>query len=161
MKNWKILDHAAIFIALALISSFVQAAQEISPIDERLNKAISANSAMAMKSFSNLSGEKFDYSKKSVAWVSGFIDRNRSEPPGNLVDVIGSYLGEAIVHTYKGKWVTFQNMPAVQLRQNFVVFPFSKVHKQFENGAEDSISSFFVAIPALLADWEAENASNK
>ncbi len=70
-------------------------------------------------------------------------------------------MGEAVVHTYNGQWVTFQGMPAVQVRPNFVVFPFSKVHKHFENGAEDSIGYFFTAIPSVLVKWEEENASNK
>ncbi len=131
------------------------------PLTQDVQVSIETNTTLAVASFSKLSGYNFDYSKKSIEWLNGFIERNSTEEPGTLVDVVGSYLGEAIVKTYNGKWVLFNGVPAVELGENLVVFPLSKVEKHFVNGPEDSVLAFYNAIPELKSEWSAKNASNQ
>lgn len=126
----------------------------ISAISPDLMHAIAANAEMVKKETGTLAKNEITYSEDSVRWVSGFIDRNRDGDPAGLVDTIGSYLGEAIISNYGGKWIIFDGQPAVEIKPDFVVFPFSKVAKHFENGQEDSIGRFFSALPELIEAYD-------
>ena len=151
-----------VFILLLSHAFFAHSADlQVTPLEQKLIIAITENSAMAMNTFSELSGTDFNYSEQSVVWLGNFINRNRSSEPGQLVDVIGSYLGEAIIHKYNGKWVSFNGEPAVELKKDLVVFPFGKVEKHFVNGSEDSIAALFKAMPSIIKEFEAKDTSNK
>ncbi|MEI9899059.1 MAG: hypothetical protein WDN31_01880 [Hyphomicrobium sp.] len=58
-----------------------------------------------VRELAHASGMQFGYDQESVAWVEGFIERQRAEFPDTsrgLVSVLGSYLGEAIIEAVPG-----------------------------------------------------------
>lgn len=125
-------------------------------ISAELRAEIDTNTRMAVERFSRQSGRAFDYSVDSVAWLAAFIERNRRQDPGRMAEVIGAYLGEAMVQTYDGRWVSIDGVPAVELADGFVAFPVARVQSNFRNGPDDSILTYFKAIPEMLAEWQAE-----
>ncbi len=88
-------------------------------------------------------GRAFGYTRESVKWVDNFIERQRThgydEAVENLIQVIGSYLGESIIHVYGGTWKEWNNIVGVFFDDGNpnanAVFPFNKVQKQFRDGA--------------------------
>jgi len=112
---------------------------------------IRANAQLVVDRLSSISGlnTRFGYNHASVKWVDGFIERRRSTENINssgtamLIQVLGSYLGECVIHTYGGTWKEKDGQWAVFFDDANGVFPFNKVRKQFQNGHEDSILSFF------------------
>ena len=96
------------------------------------------------------------YNRESVEWLDGFIERARSTANASsdgiekLVEVLGSYLGECVIHTYGGTWKEREDEWGVFFDDSNAVFPFNKVRKQFKNGGEDSILSFFEIIPEVF-----------
>jgi hypothetical protein len=114
----------------------------------------------AVSRFASLSefGAKFEYDRKSVTWVEEFIEQQRlrkditADDIEGLVEVIGAYLGECVIHTYGGAWREHNGTWGVFFNDSNAAFPFSKVRKQFDNGVGggDSILSFFDVIPQVL-----------
>jgi hypothetical protein len=101
----------------------------------------------------------FGYNHESVKWVEQFIEQQRSPADvaantiAKLTQILGSYLGECIIHTYSGAWRQRDNQWGVFFDESNAVFPFNKVGKQFQNGLAggDSILSFFELIgPVIL-----------
>ena len=120
---------------------------------EELGK-IRANADLAIEQFGPASGQTgFGYTPESVKWVEGFIERQRVREDASpefvrgLVNVIGSYLGECIIRCHGGRWTRDQDGWFVAFDARNAVYPFSKVEKQFANGREDGIHSFFTLIP--------------
>lgn len=104
-----------------------------------------------------LSGFEFGYDAESVAWLDGYIERQRArdditqELIESLVSVFGSYLGECVINCYGGYWENEDGQWRVSFNSHNAVYPFGKVRKQFQNGHEDSIKSFFEVIPVVFA----------
>lgn len=115
---------------------------------------IRANAQLVIDRFSQLSElhTPFGYNRKSVEWLDGFIERARSTANitsaeiAKLVQILGSYLGECVIHAYGGTWKEQEGQWGVFFDDSNAVFPINKVHKQFQNGGEDSIPSFFEVI---------------
>jgi hypothetical protein len=65
-----------------------------------------------------------------------------------LVQLIGSYLGECVIHCYGGVWRWREGDWGVFFNDSNAAFPFIKVRKQFHSGIDDgeSILGFFDAI---------------
>ena len=103
-----------------------------------------------------VSGFAFGYDAQSVAWLDGYIERQRGRPDttpelvNGLVNAFGSYLGECVIKCYGGYWEGDAGQWRVSFDSENAVYPFSKVRKQFQNGPEDSIKSFFEAIPIVF-----------
>lgn len=104
-----------------------------------------------------VSGFDFGYDLQSVVWLDGYIERQRArdditqELVDGLVNVLGSYLGECVINCYGGYWENEDGQWRVSLDGDNAVYPFAKMRKQFQNGTEDSIKSFFEVIPILFA----------
>jgi hypothetical protein len=118
---------------------------------------IRANAELVVEQFGGVSGlDHFGYDAPSVQWVEGFIERQRVRADvdprfvDQMVSVLGSYLGECIIRTYGGQWSLGEEGWRVEFDPKNAAFPFAKVEKQFANGAEDGISSFFTAIPLII-----------
>jgi hypothetical protein len=115
------------------------------------HEAILANSSLVIEMLGPLSGlgTQFGYNRDSVMWVEGFIERQRlrsdveAEGRERMIQILGSFLGECIIHTYGGEWREADGTWGVFFDASNAVFPFSKVSKQFANGRErgDSILS--------------------
>ena len=97
-----------------------------------------------------------DYDTKSVKFVEEFIERQRnnfdSEQRKGLVNSIGSFVGQCVIKNYGGHWQVDQDTQAVcvALDDKNKIFPFAKTAKQFENGLEDSVYSFYTIIPTVF-----------
>lgn len=135
--------------------------------DPRLSM-IRANAALVVAELGPLSGFDFGYDAKSIAWVDGYIERQRqrmsdADAVSSLVSVIGSYLGEAVIKSAGGHWGLHERDElGVVFDNGDWCFPFSKVAKQFAAGAEadgESILSFFNVSTQLIASGETRVAS--
>jgi hypothetical protein len=122
-------------------------------------KNLRANARLAIEQFGPLYGDGFGLDAASVAWVDGFIERQRIRPEfsspesqAGLVGVIGSFLGEAIIAAYGGEWVQSEHGLGVRTIGGIVAFPFAKVQKQFANGSADSTRSMFTVLPVIAAN---------
>jgi hypothetical protein len=123
-------------------------------------ETIRENAKTAVNRFGSLSklGAEFGYNHQSVAWVEEFIEHQRlqkditGDDAEELVQLIGSYLGECVIHTYGGAWREYDGTWGVFFNDSDAAFPFSKVRKQFDNGVSggDSILSFFEVIPQVI-----------
>lgn len=107
-----------------------------------------------------------DFDVKSVEFVEGFIERNRGAfvkgESSGLVNSIAAFLGKCIIENYGGDWDmdADSNAICVAFDAGNKIFPFAKVAKQFENGTEDSVHSFFELIP-LVFKLESLNLTGK
>jgi hypothetical protein len=124
-----------------------------SALSAKAQEAIEKNAALVRRTMPDVAGIPFEYDEASVEWLDGYIDRMRGQfgdEPGRLSQVLASYIGESIRRKYGGRWVDVDGSIGVEIRTDFIVFPFNKVDKQFENGPEDSALSFYRSIPVLL-----------
>ena len=124
-----------------------------------MEEQIKANAEMVVQQLQPLSGIEFGYTRESVEWLEGYIERLRSsgefesdELRHNLTNMFGCFLGECIVRCYGGQWEQQEGTWCVAFDDENAACPFAKVAKQFENGLEDGIASFFKAIPILFKD---------
>lgn len=96
------------------------------------------------------------YDADSVKFIEGFIERNKSnfdkEESKGLINSLGSFLGQCIIENYGGQWQPDNEIGSVAIMfdDNNKAYPFSKVSKQFDNGLEDSVYSFYTAIPRIF-----------
>jgi len=99
---------------------------------------------------------KLKYNAESIKFLEGFIERNKAnfnqEDAKGLINSIGSFLGQCIIENYGGHWErdSETGIVAVGFDDKNKAFPFAKVSKQFENGLEDSIYSFYTIIPTIF-----------
>lgn len=119
-------------------------------ISEDIRARIRANAALTIEKLSELRGEAFCYDLASVTFLEGYLERLRQSDLAettrdNLVSVLGSYLGEALLDQAAGAWVETEFGPAVRFANGAQAFPLSKIRKLFDNGLEagDSIASFY------------------
>jgi hypothetical protein len=128
-------------------------------------EAIHANAQLVLEQLGPISGlgEQFGYNLESLQYVEGFIERQRTRAGvdeatiDRWVQVLGSFLGECVIHTYGGEWRENQGRWGIffsEANDRNAAFPFAKVQKQFANGLEsgDSIVSFFRVLPVILKD---------
>jgi hypothetical protein len=97
-----------------------------------------------------------NYDIGSVKFVEEFIERQRNnfdgEQRNGLINSIGSFVGQCIIINYGGHWQVDQDTQSicVALDDKSKIFPFAKTAKQFENGLEDSVYSFYTIIPTVF-----------
>ena len=117
-------------------------------------EAIRANAQLVVTTMKVNSGVDLRFDAESVKWLDGYIERNRAtldaDTKEKLVDVLGAYLGEAMIRSYGGQWEKYQNTWCVSFGEKNKAFPFGKVAKQIRNGEGDSIYSFFTAVPVVM-----------
>ena len=127
---------------------------------ERLAQ-IKANVEFALQEFRELADKDVSLDADSVAWVEGFIESARGRyvgvdggVPSGLIGLIGSYLGEAISAETNGQWVEDEaGGLGVAFPNGDIVFPFTKVEKQFDMGVAggESILSFYTVAVSYIA----------
>jgi len=118
-----------------------------------------ANAELVIQQLRQASGiENFGYNAESVAWVDGFIERQRIRPDydqdaiNQISQTLGSFLGECVIACYGGEWQEQEGSWAVAFgNSGNAAFPFNKVRKHFVNGAGDSVLSWFETIPVIFA----------
>ena len=123
-------------------------------------EVIQENAEVLIKHFASHLDVELGYNSDSVKWLDGYIDRNRmeikEETKDKLIDIFGSFLGECIKKEFGGNWTFSENGFGIELPNKAMAFPFNKVSKQFLNGSEDSIYSFFTAIPFIMSELPAK-----
>lgn len=126
-----------------------------------MENEIRANAEMVGRELGKLSGKELGYTQEGVEWLEGYIERLRNsaefqdaEIRNKLTGMFGCFLGECIVRQYGGRWVQHEGVWCVAFSDDNMAFPFAKVAKQFENGLEDGILSFFSVIPVLFKGGE-------
>ena len=118
---------------------------------------IKANAELANQQFLEISDVEFGYNAPSVQWLDGYIERQRSRPESDdiqverLADVLGCWLGECIIACYGGDWAEIDGVWGVAFDESNTAFPLSKVKKHFQNGSSDSVLSFFETIPVVFS----------
>jgi hypothetical protein len=124
-------------------------------LDDQL-RGIRSNVEMAIANLGPDSGIDFGLNRESVEWVDGYIERQRSrmrpDEFGALPSVLGCFLGACIVEATDARWAhnDEHGWGIVFPSQNWA-FPLAKARKQFDNGGEDSILSFYDTTLALAA----------
>ena len=122
-------------------------------------KAITGNVRLIVEGFTDLAGESLPPSRVGVAFLDGFIERQRERGDearrAQLADMAGCYLGAALIAEAGGRWVQDPKYGlAVEMAPSFVAYPFAKAAKQFANGHDDgdSVLSFFDISVRFAAD---------
>jgi hypothetical protein len=99
---------------------------------------------------------KLEYDDNSVKYVEGFIERvkgqlNKEEEEG-LINAITAFIGQCIIVNYGGKWELDKNRNelCIIFDTENMIYPFAKITKQFKNGIEDSVYSFYSVIPTVF-----------
>jgi hypothetical protein len=128
-----------------------------------MEEQIKANAELVIQELRPLSGIDFGYTRESVEWLEGYIERLRNsgefesdELKHNLTNMFGCFLGECIVRCYGGSWIQQEGTWCVAFNDDNAACPFAKVAKQFQNGLDDGIASFFKVIPILFKDLVSE-----
>lgn len=130
-------------------------------IDAERLAMIQENAAFAISELGELAGIDFGLNRESVAWTEGFIERQREsleeEAGEGLINVLGSYLGEAIIAAAPEALWDDDDAGRLGLRfaNGDMVFPFAKVAKQLAGGlaAGESILSFYnVSVDYVAAE---------
>jgi hypothetical protein len=120
------------------------------PMEDRIRANAERVVSVARKKL----GTDVGYDAAGVEWLDGYIQRQHEQGnPDNragLVSTLGSYLGECIIRSFGGEWAEVDGSWCVQFDDRNAAYPFAKVGKQLEHGAEDSVLSFFTAIPVLF-----------
>lgn len=99
-------------------------------------KATADAAVMQMRDMSGLAD--FGYNAAGVAWVDGFIERQRvnrelaEDTMEGLVTVLGAYFGQCIIENYGGVWRDIENEWCVVFAGRKIVYPFSLVADQFD-----------------------------
>jgi hypothetical protein len=124
-------------------------APESSPVDH-----IKANAALVATMAHDLLGTDTKFDEAAVRWLDGFIqrqhERGKPELHEGLMNTLGSFLGECVIRTYGGAWAHLDGSWGVQFDERNAVFPFAKVLEQLQDGAGDSVLSFFTVIPLVF-----------
>jgi len=95
------------------------------------------------------------FDAEAVAHLANFIQAQRgrlgaAERPGVLL-ALGCFLGQCLVHTYRGEWATGKDgTTGVGLVSQFFFNPFHLVDAQLNEGESASVAAFFASIPQRL-----------
>src|SRR5678815_2412065 len=99
-----------------------------------MEEHIRANAEMVVQELRPLSGIDFGYTRESVEWLEGYIERLRVsgefekvETKEKLISVFGSFLGECIVRCYDGTWQQHEGTWCVAFTKGGMAFPFNKL----------------------------------
>jgi hypothetical protein len=98
-------------------------------------------------------GHEVGFDRSGVQWLNSFVQQQYDKgtsPSEELVSALGSYLGECIIACFGGQWGQVNGVWCVKFDDRNVAYPFAKVVKQLEHGAEDSVLGFFDATPLVF-----------
>jgi hypothetical protein len=124
-------------------------------LDEQL-RGIQANVDMVIEQLGPGSGIDFGLNRESVAWVDGFVERQRArlspDEIGALPSVVGCFLGACLVEATDARWAHNDELGwGLAFPSENWAFPLAKAQKQFEEGEADSILSFYDTTLAMAA----------
>ncbi|MBI3505924.1 MAG: hypothetical protein HY059_13870 [Proteobacteria bacterium] len=106
---------------------------------------------IALKTIREQCGAALGYDESSIVWIDEYIERHRRnvlpKVRESLVQFFGAIFGECVRRRAGGRWTKADGVWAVRVDSGTLVFPFARVHKQFENGPEDSIAASLRSVP--------------
>lgn len=118
------------------------------------DETIASNVQIAVNLFIKFENVQLQFNEQSIGHLDEFIQAKRGvfdkATIAKMIEVFGSFLGECVRKSYGGDWDEINSEPAIRFDEKNAVFPFNKVRKQFENGHEDSILSFYQCIPLVF-----------
>ena len=134
--------------------------------DKATLDSIQKNVSYVKNQLSAALGETLDLNAESIELIVGYINRTwerfNTSIKDSLVDVLGSFLGETISEVYGGEWrINNEGMLGIKFENNAWAFPFIKTYKHYINGHEDSIRSFFNAVPYIRGGSLRKNGESK
>ena len=111
--------------------------------------------ARVLKIIQSELGADIGYDINGVQWLDKVINGQYVTVPdehnANFVNQWGSYLGECIRQNYGGSWVEDSEYGwSVKFSDGNNAFPFGKVEKHLYLGKEESVLSFYTAIPNIF-----------
>ena len=124
--------------------------------DLTLEQQLRLNADLIIEHLSPPAGFQLGFDERSVEWIDGFIERQRSRDDFEvagwdvLAQQLGSFLGECMCAELGGEWKQLDEGVAVVFSAGNTAFPITKVRKQFANGPEDSILSFYQSAAILF-----------
>ena len=103
--------------------------------------------------FTEILRQPIGFDRDSLVVVDRFVTANgvSMQDDQRMIMAVGAYLGECIIVAYGGSWERDAHGFAVNLGDDFRVFPIVKALKHFQNGAEDSSLSLFDLLPRHLS----------
>ena len=114
-----------------------------------LEEKLRINADLIVEHLSPAAGFQLGFDERSVEWLDGFVERQRTRDDfdlassDGLAQKLGSFLGECMCTQFGSQWKQLDEGLAVVFSQGNAAFPITKVRKQFANGVEDSILSFY------------------
>ena len=122
-----------------------------------LEEKLRMNADLIIEHLSSPAGFELGFDERSVEWIDGFIERQRCREDfdlaasDGLAQKLGSFLGECMCRGLGGEWKQLEEGIAVVFSDGNAAFPLTKVRKQFANGPEDSILSFYQSAAILFS----------
>ena len=125
---------------------------------------IRRNAEFVKANFGSTSGmADFGCNDRSYAYLDGFITRQReaiqkdSRSMDQFVAIVGSFVGECIVSTYRGAWKLDDGDYAVAVtarQQQHLLQPFERVSRRIQDADQeagpDSLQGYFRDLPKAL-----------
>lgn len=125
-------------------------------LDPKVQTAIDQN-ARIVQDFLRDQNAPSDFAEPALRWLEGYLDRRRDQlnydERNRLINMIGAFLGECLRLDNSGIWIEDDGRYGVQVGAGgLIAFPFSKVAKYIDDGAEagESFASMFRSTPALV-----------
>ena len=108
-------------------------------------------------------GTELSFDLESILRLDRFIDDIAAPGMDNMALLVGSFLGEAWVRLYEGRWVWRGSGWAVELPSRAIpgsaLAPFEIVERRFHNGMQASISDLAMAVHLQVAGEDARAAT--
>ena len=126
------------------------------PAPEALKEKLRTNAELFRKITHDNMNVDIGYDIEAVRWLDGYIQRQHenSDPTEHrkITQVLGSFLGECIIHNIGGEWFHVDDNLVVRFDSRNWAFPFIKVLKHLENGAEagDSVLGFYESVGVIF-----------
>ncbi len=119
-------------------------------------QSIQANVEIARRTLTNVYGETGDFDLRNLQVLDEFVESRRDgmlatlkEP---LVETMGSFLGQAIISEYGGRWVVTEVGTGVQVVPGLVVYPYNKARKSIFEGDGEAMAPLFVFVGQQLGE---------
>lgn len=115
-------------------------------------QVIEESAAVCQNAAAGTMNSTLDFDEPSIFKIDALISKGWSVGTVNsqTIQVWGCFLGEAMRHTLKGRWVQTESGLGVAVG-NHVAHPLAKVDKRFSLGESESISHFYRTFKAMVA----------
>ena len=137
--------------------------EDATSIIASLPKLAEAHRKMSKSNF----GVELDYSAESLALLDKIIDEHFPKKQAPAMDTtlltFGAYVGETIRRLLGGEWEETDNHELALNKVGGIaqLFPMNKTRKRFENGIEDSLADFYVAVRHIIEKPQAKNPNQR